>query len=177
MNLCSTEVTKALNVALSVTPRRGDWTDQELCQLERIRAECSALLGFELECAHTYEGDPWFLVYDRDREQVVLHIARIDRRYVMARASWPKPLTVASLSAAVDAALDELYRAGSDRRTASDHIANQHRETTKRATRKLPLRAPMALDRLFEISTAERQAIFLGETEPRATRSQKAAVA
>src|SRR4030088_739931 len=37
MNLISTEVTMALNVALSVTPRRGDWTDQELCQLERIR--------------------------------------------------------------------------------------------------------------------------------------------
>jgi hypothetical protein len=102
----------ALNVALSVTPRRGDWTDQELCQLERIRAECSALLGFELECAHTDEGDPWCIVRDRERELVVLHIARIDCRYVMARASQPKLFRASSLSAAINAALDELHRGG-----------------------------------------------------------------
>ena len=51
------------------------------------------VLGFELECAHTDEGDPWCIVYDRERELVVLHIARIDSRYVMARASHSKPLT------------------------------------------------------------------------------------
>jgi hypothetical protein len=78
---------------LSVTPRRGDWTHQELCEIERIRAECAPLPGFELECAHTDEGDPWCIVYDRERELVVLHIARIDSRYVMARASHSKPLT------------------------------------------------------------------------------------
>ena len=60
---------------------------------ERIRAECAPLPGFELECAHTDEGDPWCIVYDRERELVVLHIARIDSRYVMARASHSKPLT------------------------------------------------------------------------------------
>ncbi|MGB7774943.1 MAG: hypothetical protein WBL43_24415, partial [Pseudolabrys sp.] len=78
---------------LSVTPRRGDWTHQELCEIERIRAECAPLPGFELECAHTDEGDPWCIVYDHERELVVLHIARIDSRYVMARASHSKPLT------------------------------------------------------------------------------------
>ena len=103
---------------LSVTPRRGDWTHQELCEIERIRAECAPLPGFELECAHTDEGDPWCIVYDRERELVVLHIARIDSRYVMARASHSKPLTMASLSAAINAALDELLRTGGDRRTA-----------------------------------------------------------
>ena len=51
------------------------------------------VLGFELECAHTDEGDPWCIVYDRERELVVLHIARIDSRYVMPRASHSKPLT------------------------------------------------------------------------------------
>ena len=76
------------------------------------------VLGFELECAHTDEGDPWCIVYDAERELVVLHIARIDSRYVMARASHSKPLTMASLSAAINAALDELLRTGDDRRTA-----------------------------------------------------------
>ena len=51
------------------------------------------LPGFELECAHTDEGDPWCIVYDGERELVVLHIARIDSRYVMAGASHSKPLT------------------------------------------------------------------------------------
>jgi hypothetical protein len=71
----------------------------------------------EFDGGQTDEGDPWFVVYDCDREQVVLHIARIERRYVMARASRSKPLTAPSLSATVEAALDELYHAG-DRRTA-----------------------------------------------------------
>ena len=106
----------ALNVPLSVTPRRGDWTQQELCELDRIRSECAPHSSFELQCSHTDEGDPWCIVWDREREFVVLHIARIDCRYVMARASHPKPLTVSSLSAAINTALDELQRAGDDRR-------------------------------------------------------------
>jgi hypothetical protein len=74
--------------------------------------------SWNLTAGQTDEGDPWCIVYDREREQVVLHIARINRRYVMARASRPKPITVAILSTAVDAALDDLYRAENDRRTA-----------------------------------------------------------
>ena len=108
---------------LSVTPRRGDWTHQELCEIERIRAECAPLPGFELECAHTDEGDPWCIVCDREGDLVVLHIARIDSRYVMARASHSKPLTMASLSAAINAALDELFRTEGDRRTATHTTA------------------------------------------------------
>ena len=74
---------------------------------------------FELRAAmqsYRWKGDPWCIVWDRERELVVLHIARIDCRYVMARASHPKPLTVSSLSAAINTALDELQRAGDDRR-------------------------------------------------------------
>ena len=99
-------------------PLHGCWSIPERIQIERIRYLCEKCPQLEFDGGQTDEGDPWFLVYDRDREQVVLHIARIDRRYVMARASRSKPLTVTSLSAVVDAALDELYRAGSDRRTA-----------------------------------------------------------
>ena len=98
-------------------PLHGCWSVPERIQIERIRYLCEKCPQLEFDGGKTDEDDPWFLVYDRDREQVVLHIARIDRRYVMVRASRPKPLTVTSLSAAVDAALDELYRAGSDRHT------------------------------------------------------------
>jgi hypothetical protein len=91
------------------------WSIPERIQIERIRYVCDKCPQLELDGGQTDEGDPWVLVYDCDREQVVLHIARIERRYVMARASRSKPLTAASLSAAVDAALDELYDAG-DRR-------------------------------------------------------------
>jgi hypothetical protein len=99
-------------------PLQGCWSVPERIQIERIRYLCERCQRLEFDGGQTDEGDPWFIVYDREREQVVLHIARIDRRYVMARASRSKPLTVASLSAAVDAALDGLYRAGNDRRTA-----------------------------------------------------------
>ena len=112
----SAEVTMAVNVPLSVTPRRGDWTHQELCELDRIRAECTPHSSFELQCSHTDEGDPWCIVWDREREFAVLHIARIDCQYVMARPYHPKLFTTPSLSAAVNAALDELHRTGNDLR-------------------------------------------------------------
>ena len=96
----------------------GCWSIQERIQIERIRYLCEKCPQLEFDGGQTDEGDPWFIVYDCEREQIVLHIARIDRRYVIVRASRPKPLTVALLSAAVNAALDELYRAGNDRHTA-----------------------------------------------------------
>jgi hypothetical protein len=97
---------------LPVTTRRGDWTQQELCELDRIRVRCLPHSSFELQCSHTDEGDPWCIVYERERERIVLHIARIDCRYVMARASHAKLFTASSLSAAINAALDELHRVG-----------------------------------------------------------------
>jgi hypothetical protein len=105
-------------VACKPTIHHGGWNIPERIQIERIRYLCEKCPQLEFDSGQTDEGDPWFIVYDRERGQVVLHIARIERRYVMVRASRPKPLTVAILSAAVDAALDDLYRAGNDRRTA-----------------------------------------------------------
>ena len=96
----------------------GCWSIPERIQIERIRYLCEKCPHLEFDGGQTDEGDPWFIVYDCERKQVVLHIARIDRRYVIVRASRPKPLTVAILSAAINAGSDELYRAGNDRRTA-----------------------------------------------------------
>ena len=96
----------------------GCWSAPERIQIERIRYLCEKCPQMEFDGGLTDEGDPWFIVYDCERKQIVIHIARIDRRYVIVRASRPKPLTVASLSAAVNAALDDLYLSGNDRRIA-----------------------------------------------------------
>jgi hypothetical protein len=96
----------------------GCWSVPERIQIQRIRYLCEKSPQLEFDGGQTDEGDPWFIVYDCERKQVLLHIARIDRRYVIVRASRPKPLTVAVLSAAINAALNELYHAGSDCRTA-----------------------------------------------------------
>ena len=105
------------NVVCGPPIYHGGWSIPERIQIERIRYLCEKCPQLEFDGGQTDEGDPWCIVYDRERKQIVLHIARIDRRYVIVRASRPKPLTVAVLSAAINAALDELYRAGSDYRT------------------------------------------------------------
>ena len=105
-------------VACSSPILHGCWSIPERIQIERIGYLCEKCPQLEFDGGQTDEGDPWFIVYDCERKQIVLHIARIDCRYVIVRASRPKPLTVAILSAAINAALDELYPAGNDRRTA-----------------------------------------------------------
>ena len=105
------------NVVCGPPIYHGCWSIPERIQTERIRYLCEKCPHLEFDGGQTDEGDPWFIVYDCERKQIVLHIARIDRRYVMARARHPTLFTASSMSAAVDAALDELYRAGS-RRTA-----------------------------------------------------------
>ncbi len=97
---------------------RSCWTNPERVQIERIRYWCDKCPKLEFDGGQTDEGDPWCIVYDREREQVVLHIARIDRRYVMVRPNHPQPLTTALLSAAINVALDDLRRGGNYRRTA-----------------------------------------------------------
>jgi hypothetical protein len=81
-------------------PAGSSWTTQELAQTERLSAACKGHL--ELECGHTDVGDPWCIVYDKQHHRVVLHLARIDRRYVIV---WPleqRSMETARLKAALD---------------------------------------------------------------------------
>lgn len=96
----------------------GGWSIPDRIQIERIRYLCEKCPKLEFDGGQTDEGDPWCIVYDREREQVVLHISRIDRRYVMVRPNYRQPLTTALLSAAINVALDDLQRGGNYRRTA-----------------------------------------------------------
>ena len=93
---------------MSVLPPRGDWTQQELWEIDRIRAQCQKQPGFELECSHTDEGDPWCIVYDRQRERIILHIARIDRCYVVVSPRQSKSARASSMADAVETALRDL---------------------------------------------------------------------
>jgi hypothetical protein len=94
---------------LSVAPRRGDWTQQELGEIDRIRAVCEEHPGFaELECSHTDEGDPWCIVYVRNSGRIILHIARIDRCYVIVAPRQAMSSRSTSMTDAVEIALRQL---------------------------------------------------------------------
>lgn len=93
---------------MSVLRPRGDWSQQELWEIDRIRAQCQKQPGFELECSHTDEGDPWCIVYDRQRERIILHIARIDRCYVVVSPRQSKSARASSMADAVETALRDL---------------------------------------------------------------------
>ena len=87
-------------------------------EIDRIRAACGKRSDLKLECGHTDEGDPWCIVYDRENDEVIVHVARIDRRYLVMKARGARLVTTRSISVAVDAAMAEFFRADDDRRTA-----------------------------------------------------------
>jgi hypothetical protein len=67
--------TSAGRRAVTKLPPRGEWTSEELGEIDRIRAVCVKHGGLEFECSHTDEGDPWCVVYEQTRGRIVLHIA------------------------------------------------------------------------------------------------------
>lgn len=89
-------------------PPRGEWTNEELGEIDRIRAVCGNRSDLELECSHTDEGDPWCVVYDQTRGRIILHIARIDRCYIIVSPRQAKSARSTSIAQAVEAALTDL---------------------------------------------------------------------
>jgi hypothetical protein len=94
---------------VKLAPSPGDdRTEDERAQIHRLEALCKTTQHWELECSHTDAGDPWCVVYDRDQHRIVLHIARIDRRYVVV---WPPgecSTSKPTIAAAIDLALGQL---------------------------------------------------------------------
>ena len=90
---------------------QGCWSDWELCEIDRIRAACEECAALDLEGGNSNEGDPWCIVYDRERKLVVLHIARSDRCYVVVGPCQARIHRTTYLTAAVETALRELNRA------------------------------------------------------------------
>jgi hypothetical protein len=75
--------------------------------LDRLQAVCGSSAHWELECRHTDAGDPWCITYDR-HEQIVLPIARIDRRYLVVWPTLHRLVTMPTIDRAIDMALTEL---------------------------------------------------------------------
>jgi hypothetical protein len=89
-------------------PPRGEWTSEELGEIDRIRALCVKQGGLEFECSHTDEGDPWCVVYEQTRGRIVLHIARIGRCYFIVSPPRTKSARATTMSQAVEIALQDL---------------------------------------------------------------------
>jgi hypothetical protein len=100
----------AVAATLSQLPTgQGDWSDQETREIGRIRAACADHPNLELERGRTDEGDPWIVcAHEPGRECIVLHLARIDRCYVIELLRLPRPERTVSMTHAVDTALREL---------------------------------------------------------------------
>jgi hypothetical protein len=94
------------SVVTTLPPPSGvDWTDAELAEIERLMPLCHGRRGWELECDQTDAGDPWSVVYDRTQERIVVHIARINRRYIAVFPVYARSYWTATLRSAIDIAL------------------------------------------------------------------------
>ena len=102
---------------MAIVPFPGtDWTNVERAEIRRLELVCDASKDWSLECSHTDKGDPWCIVYDRHQERVILHIARIDRQYVLVWPSEQRSEKHSIMAVFIDLALEGLK---SHRRRAS----------------------------------------------------------
>jgi hypothetical protein len=85
-----------------------DWTDNERAHIGRLEKLCRGTEHWEMECSFTDAGDPWCVIYDLQEHRILLHIARIDRRYVVVWPPRQRSVNMATMEAAVDKALTEL---------------------------------------------------------------------
>ena len=94
---------------MTIPPRPGsDWTDDEWAEIGRLEKVCNASKYWLLECSYTDAGDRWCIIYDLDQQSIILHIARIDRQYVVV---WPREhrfTRTAIMAVAIDIALEGL---------------------------------------------------------------------
>jgi hypothetical protein len=102
---------------------RGDWTSDDLAQLNRA---ASALRHFgsplETDDGTTDEGEPWFAIYHAQSGEVVTHFARISGMHIVCAPFLKASLRGRVLSGLIDDFLDR-YRAmaapGTDDRVKS----------------------------------------------------------
>jgi hypothetical protein len=69
---------------------------------------CEASDHWTLECSHTDVGDPWCIVYDREEHRIILHIARIERHYVVVWPGENRSAKTAVMAVAIERALERL---------------------------------------------------------------------
>ncbi len=91
---------------IALPPECGDWTVSERKEIGQLALRTREF-GLDLESGCTDAGDPWCVIYDLHSE-VIIHIARISRRIVIAWPQAQKSARLASLRVAVDLALASL---------------------------------------------------------------------
>jgi hypothetical protein len=60
-----------------------------------------------LECSQTDAGDPWCIIYDQ-QQGIILHIARMDRQYVVVCPREQRSEKTSIMAVAIDLALEGL---------------------------------------------------------------------
>jgi hypothetical protein len=95
-----------------LAPSTGrEWTDAELVEIGRLKELCQSRGYRELECDQTDAGDPWCVIHDRSSHSILLHLARIDRRYVVVFPSEKRAARwFSTIQAAIDLAVQEVSR-------------------------------------------------------------------
>ena len=64
---------------------RGDWNQRELAEFYRVEdALTKSGVGISTDRGLTDEGEPWFVFFRQDDEEVIVHFARIGGEYVVA---------------------------------------------------------------------------------------------
>jgi len=64
---------------------RGDWSQSELAEFYRVEdALTKSGVGISTDRGLTDEGEPWFVFFRQDNEEVIVHFARIGGEYVVA---------------------------------------------------------------------------------------------
>jgi len=96
----------------SLPPKSGQrWTDGERAEMRRLEVACQDFSHWQFECDHTDAGDPWCVVYDLQSRQTVLHIARIDRRYIVVCPPRQTSVWTTTIRSAIELALQEISTA------------------------------------------------------------------
>ena len=93
--------------AIPLRPGFG-WSGDERAELRQLEQLCDASQGWSLECSHTDAGDPWCVIYDQHQQGIILHIARIDRQYVIVWPREQRSYKSAIMAVAIDIALEGL---------------------------------------------------------------------
>jgi hypothetical protein len=64
---------------------RADWSQRELAEFYRVEdALTKSGVGISTDRGLTDEGEPWFVFFRQDNEEVIVHFARIGGEYVVA---------------------------------------------------------------------------------------------
>ncbi|MET0339043.1 MAG: hypothetical protein ABW063_14920, partial [Caulobacter sp.] len=122
--------------------RVGDWNEREKAELLRLRAELAHTgLPFETASGVSDDGAPWFIIFQPDSDEVLVHVARIKGAFVAHRVDR------------------DLVGEGADLRALVEHMLNAPAERAAVNRRDMPLPlivlAVLAVDFIMAIRDAE----------------------